>query len=440
MLSAKTLNPVVVAWTAKASKRKSSTTVKVLFLSPLVSPYEKDRFSTFENCLSQHLRSEVVRLPAKISEYGPQRWLDEAREHTLTADVLLLMSPSGTLCSLGGFGSKFVQIVNERIHGGVPAIVQLGSADLPENWKHDPAVRENLENLYRSMEARPTDIRVSKHTKSKADNDYSYRVDKEDLLQPDYIGEDGQLLVNQARLLIYDGQTFPLVLAQTDVELIDGGDLKTSSVPGVKPAIALYRKVARNYQVICTGGIFNDGYTGATGQKFPGAEENVAFIERVLDEVSTAAPTFENRAHRAYRFFVRSETGVGRLLQTVFDGLVGENLTTLVQNKLKDSLKGDLGRLTLLDMLEAIRSKSRWARFESGMKHGSEGRMYSRKEFCSLVEKVNNGARNVLAHPAKSVFSETTITDSDIKNLEILDQVIWNARKHFGCTSKLSFY
>ena len=126
--------------------------MKSLFVSPLVSPWEKDRFSTLANCLSQHLRSEVIRLPANISEHGPQTWLAEAREHALTADVLLLMSPSGTLASLGEFGSEFVKTVTERIHSGVPAIVQLGWADLPDNPQHSPAVRENLECLYNSCE------------------------------------------------------------------------------------------------------------------------------------------------------------------------------------------------------------------------------------------------------------------------------------------------
>ena len=93
--------------------------MKSLFVSPLVSPWEKDRFSTLANCLSQHLRSEVIRLPANISEHGPQTWLAEAREHALTADVLLLMSPSGTLASPGEFGSEFVKTITERIHGGV---------------------------------------------------------------------------------------------------------------------------------------------------------------------------------------------------------------------------------------------------------------------------------------------------------------------------------
>ncbi|CUJ87659.1 hypothetical protein PH7735_00798 [Shimia thalassica] len=411
--------------------------MKVLFFSPLVSRYEEDRFSTFEKLLKDTLRSEVVRLPANISEYGANKWLELVHEEVLSADALVMMSPSQTLISLDTHGSEVIKRVLERFEGGVPAIIQFGWGDLPNPQRHSPAVQENLKNLFSSLEARPLDIRVSNRVKSFSRNDYIHEVGSDDLLQPDYLGDQGQLIVNQAHLLNYDGHSYPLVTAQENVELINSGDEKTLAVPGIKPSIVLYRKVKGNYQIICTGGLFTDSTPDDTGIKFPGADQNSAFIKRVLEEVGSAAPTFENRAHRAYRYFVRCERGVGLLLNRVFKGEIEENLTSKVQGRLRDckDLNGDLGRLSLLDMLEAIRSGKRWPCFKTGMMCNQDGTLLSRKEFGKLVDKVNNGARNILAHPAKSVFNDIEITDTDIENLCALDEVIWNARLYFDCTS-----
>lgn len=409
--------------------------MKAFFFSPPKPLGEKDAYSTLEAYLVEHLRAEVVRLPRLRLDDDPKKYLDDARDNLRSATVLLLMAPSATLQVLGEYGAEFVDRVITRMQDGVPAIVSISGNDLPNGKILSQIAIENLEKLYRALEARPFNKRVSKSIKIEAENDYTYEVDQEDIQHPEYLGGDGQLFVNQAHLLNYDGGTYPLVLAQTNVEMIDDGDLPTKSVPGRKPAIVLYRKVNGNYQIISSGSIFADGFTSAFGVKFPGAKENEVFIKHVLDEIAKVAPTFENRANRAYQFFVRCERGIGILLNKIFNGQVAENLTSDVRAKLEKDYKGDLGRLTMLEMLEAIRSRSRWPKFESGMTYGSKDRAYSRKEFSDLVDSVNSGARNVLAHPAKSVFNEeVTITDLDIENLSALDAVIWNARVYYECS------
>lgn len=406
--------------------------MKVFFFSPFASP-DSNRYSTFEKYISQTLHAEIVRQPALTSQCDPKYWLDNLLEQVLSADILIMISPSQTLISLGTYGSEVVDKLIDRFNGGVPAIISFSWHDIPNCQIHEPSVRGNLERLFKNIEAKPLDIRVSNKDRRAVGHDYTVCIAQEDLLQPDYVGETGSVFVNQANLMLYDGKSYPLVLAKTNVELINSRDLPALSVPGLKPTIALYRKVKTNYQIICTGGLFYNTYTGPTGTTFPGAEDNKEFIQRILTEVGRAAPTFENRAHEAYRYFVKCERGVGILLDRVFDGKVAKNLTTEVRNKLKDHLNGDLGRLNLLEMLEAIRSRDRWSHFEAGMRDSKGNGALSRKDFGKLVDDVNQGARNILAHPAKSVFSNIDIEESDIQKLKLLEQTIWAAREHFGC-------
>ncbi|WP_139165901.1 hypothetical protein [Paracoccus tibetensis] len=250
-------------------------------------------------------------------------------------------------------------IICDKLRAGTPAIVELGRNDAIA--LHPASVAEKAaERIYSALGIKLFPIRVSlPRAINENANEYCITISPEDsVLRPEYIDPDEKLYVNQPMLLSCNAGTYPMVEAPLGAKFITDLDLLTSSIPGVRPTIMAYKKSRSTFQFISSAGILHDGYEALGGFYVRGAAENRNFIAAIALEAGRSADTLENRALRAYEPFIRCERAAGRILLAISNGDVEKVLVGKVKVKLKEIYKGDLGRLTLLEMLESFRAKS----------------------------------------------------------------------------------
>ncbi|MEW2914946.1 hypothetical protein [Leisingera sp. JC11] len=408
--------------------------MQALFFSPLQNEHERGTVGALESYFQNHLRCRVVRLPALSSQTDVPSWFSNIKLQIETADILVMVSLSKTLRVLGSYSEEIADLITEKINAGVPSVVELYGTDIPKPNVSDKELNAALSKIFSALDVWPHNIRVSLPREiNDHPNEYSISITADDgVMRPDYLDDSTFLHVNQPILLTYDKKTYPLVEAPNGARFVDDGDRITSSIPGLRPCMIAYRTNKKTFQFISAAGMLIDGYDALGGFHVNGAEENSDFIRSILDEVADKTNTFESRARKAYGAFVECERGVGKLLRKVSGNNVESILVTHVREKLEEVYEGNLGRLTLLEMLLTICSKKRWGIFEPGMSN-SDGSQLSRKEFSKLVDELNSGARNTLAHPAKSVLGSSDITEVEIEKLQRMRDIIWRARQKFMC-------
>lgn len=404
--------------------------MKTLFFSPPL--FDEDKYSELTTLLEETFRGKVYRTSAFRGEISGEEWLGRLRESIVSCDILIMVAPWRTLAMTGSEAEDIARIICEKLETNIPAIVEFDSHDLIDFRTHDPILNRAKAALQKALDVRLHDIRVAMPCAiNDHPNEYSISIVAEDgVSRPDYLDHATKLHVNMPMLLTYDRNTYPLVEAPQAARFIDGMDLRTTSIPGVRPTIIAYQNNHNKFRVISAAGILHDGYNATGGFYVNGCKENGFFVQSLLREMEKRSDTFETKARRAYEYLTRIEMGLARLLQKISGNDIETVLTSEVRRRISEDFSGGLSRITLLDMLECIRSRSGWPRFSDGMSN-EDGEKISRKEFSSMVDKVSLGGRNIIAHPVRHVLGGSSITEEDIRNFGFLDGVIWRARQFF---------
>jgi hypothetical protein len=349
-----------------------------------------------------------------------KNWISRCVEQIIDADAICCLGSYALFRYAGDQAQLISERLAERLRRGTPFLLQIPRlAEQLETRVCPPIVGEFIRkfNILPTLTKVGTDLNLSE---SVPDPYYCW-FDKasDSLRQPQLFKGIDRLYVQQPNLILYDGESFPIVDARRpDYFYVDYDDKFYSGILGMHPTIAVESRAFDSVQIVISGNVLSDPYQSALGFHFPVISDNRQFALNALRMMRREGKTAERYRACAFDIFVRLERTLGHLLTAcVGEQAILQDLPESVRKSLCAYTQlPDFSNANFSDLVKLL--LHHWARlavYFGGL---------SKSEIKRLLNSFNAGPRRMLAHPHRAEREGVVFDAEDCTELQrLLDLV-----------------
>ena len=400
--------------------------VRAIILDP--SYGSKNRAGPICELARDHFSWSLEQISFEDTQGGnPSSIITRVRTSFEEADVLIGLGDFFIFAWLGEeHGDQFVDLVRDRMRGGMPALFQLPRFfDGLKNRQ----IAARTERILRDCEVLSTNNRVYSEQDSYEGHSSPmspwFRKGDGCLLNPEIFTGIDSVLMSAVNLLDYSGDTFPIIEAGPLHLFVDAGDRPSKGILGRKNAAAVVRRTSTEFSIFL-GGSALDSPTETFGGTLPGIDANRPLALRLLQTLHDA--TQGNRClNTAYAAFSQLERDLGKLISDVLTKASGGNLIEkFFPEHVKDHTRAKGGISFSLanydDLVDIVLEN--WSLFQPLFIGASKTKV--KKQLQSLNYKY----RRLLAHPHKAEQEGFVFKSTDVADIQNVHAVVRNAMKN----------
>lgn len=349
---------------------------------------------------------------------GP-KWVSDLRKGIEEADLLVGLGNFLAFVQSGADLEKLLMLIRQKIDSGCPALFD-GCANLLSN--SFPVVEKQILALIESYGIHITTTKVASRLPEfrlhSSDLCCGFHKEDDSLLDPRLFQDMESAWAYGNRLIQYEPDIFPLIEASGLHFFVDKGDLLTVGNLGRKNAVAVSQVRNKRCLIVLSGNFFHDR-AETLGGTTPGVEDNKAFAENVIAELTSHVVRPIDFAVSSYALLRELEARLGDLIEKVLTGATTDgNFISLLPVEIQNKLRSETGipdysRAMYVDLVNIVHKV--WPQFEPFFVDQA-GKPMARKSVTKPLSSLNT-QRIYLAHPHKAKQHGRAENAEDVESL-----------------------